>query len=52
MFHPYYGPQDIDAERYMEAFPDSGTDWVKVHALLSPLEQRMQFVYSMIKSLE
>lgn len=52
MFHPYYGPQDIDAESYTRAFPDSGTNWHQVHALLSPLEKRMQFVYSMITSLE
>ncbi len=52
MFHPYYGPQDVDAESYMQAFPDCGTDWRKVHALLSPLKERMHFVYLMIKSLE
>lgn len=53
MFHPYYGPNDIDPETYSRAFPDSGTDWNRVKASLTPLEARMQFVYhSMLMPLE
>ena len=29
MFHPYYGPNDIDPETYQRVFPDCGTDWKK-----------------------
>jgi glutamine amidotransferase-like uncharacterized protein len=44
MFHPYYGPADIDVERYETAFPDSGTNWKSVRDRLSPLDERMHFV--------
>ena len=53
MFHPYYGPNDIDVERYNEAFPDSGTNWKEVHRKLSSHDVRMRFVLdNMITPLE
>lgn len=53
MAHPYYGPQDFDPEVYEKAFPDCGTDWRKIKSSLTPLEERMHFVYhSMIVPLE
>jgi glutamine amidotransferase-like uncharacterized protein len=53
MFHPYYGPQDIDVERYEKTFPDCGTNWRRVHERLSPFSQRMNFVLnSMLIPLE
>lgn len=52
MFHPYYGPQDIDVDAYTRAFPDCGTNWKQVHEKLSSLEVRMQFVYRMLRALE
>ncbi len=44
MFHPYYGPQDLDPERYNQAFPGSGTNWERIVANLSSEENRMSFV--------
>jgi len=44
MFHPYYGSQDLDPERYNRAFPGSGTNWERIVAKLSPEETRMNFV--------
>lgn len=44
MFHPYYNSKDIDAQRYNEAFPGSGTNWARVAAKLSSEENRMNFV--------
>ena len=44
MFHPYYGPQDIDVDRYNKELPFSGTNWEEVHSRLSPLDVRMRFV--------
>lgn len=53
MFHPYYGPKDIDAEAYERALPDCGTNWRDVQSRLSPLDVRMQFVMrSMLGKLE
>lgn len=53
MFHPYYGPQDIDPDAYEKAFPNSGTNWREIKSALTPLEERMQFVYhAMISHLE
>lgn len=53
MFHPYYGPDDVDVEAYEKFFPDSGTNWKKVKEKLSPLEKRLDFVFnSMITKLE
>jgi len=53
MFHPYYGPQDIDIESYERAFPNCGTNWKVVKEKLSPLDERMQFVLkSMLFPLE
>ncbi|NGX59292.1 MAG: hypothetical protein KR126chlam3_00440 [Chlamydiae bacterium] len=53
MFHPYYGPQDIDTVRYERAFPDSGTNWREIHERLTPTDQRMHFVMkSMLLPLE
>lgn len=53
MFHPYYGPSDIDVDAYQKAFPDSGTDWEFVRDHLSPLEERIRFfLESMIFPLE
>ncbi len=44
MLHPYFGPDDFDSfEHY---FPDSGTNWKAVQENLSPLDERMQFVYN------
>lgn len=48
MYHPYYGPNDIDVERYEKHFPDCGTNWKAVKALLSPEDHRMQFVLNAI----
>lgn len=45
MFHPYYGPQDFDIERYEKAFPDCGTDWRAVKSRLSSRLKRMEFAY-------
>jgi hypothetical protein len=44
MFHPYYGPNDIDVEAYERTFPDCGTNWRAVQENLSPLDVRMRFV--------
>jgi glutamine amidotransferase-like uncharacterized protein len=53
MFHPYYGPKDIDVESYERAFPDCGTNWKSVKENLSPLDKRMRFVLkSMLFPLE
>lgn len=53
MFHPYYGPTDIDVEAYEQALPDCGTNWRDVQRRLSPLDVRMQFVMrSMLGKLE
>lgn len=52
MFHPYYGPQDIDVERYEEAFRGSGTDWRKIHARLSPEEDRVEYMHHMLQELQ
>lgn len=53
MFHPYYGPQDIDVEAYEKAFPNCGTNWKEVRDNLSPLDVRMRFVLnSMLFPLE
>lgn len=50
MFHPYYGPNDIDVETYEKQFPSAecGTDWKKVKERLSPLDVRMRFVLKSI----
>jgi glutamine amidotransferase-like uncharacterized protein len=53
MFHPYYGPNDIDVETYEKAFPGCGTDWKLVKEALSPLDTRLNFVLnSMLIPLE
>lgn len=53
MAHPYYSSQDIDTAAYERTFPESGTDWAKVHAQLTPTPERMAFAYtSMIRPLE
>ena len=53
MFHPYYGPNDIDVETYEKNFPECGTNWKKVKESLSPLDTRMRFVLkSMLCPLE
>lgn len=52
MFHPYYGSQNIDVERYEKAFPDCGTDWRDVHSRLSSTEDRMNFATYMLDTLE
>lgn len=53
MFHEYYGPEDIDTERYEAAFPDSGSDWGAIHRRLSSTDERMNFVLmSMLNPLE
>lgn len=53
MFHPYYNSHDFDPDRYERAFPDSGTDWRKIRDSLTPLEERMHFIYhSLIEKLE
>lgn len=52
MFHPYYGQDDIDVDAYEKAFPGSGTDWREIKKRLSPLNERLQFVDSMLCSLE
>lgn len=44
MFHPYYSSQDLDPERYNQAFPGSGTNWERIVAKLSPEETRLSFV--------
>jgi len=44
MFHPYYGSQDLDAERYEQAFPGCGTNWKRIVANLSSEDTRMNFV--------
>ncbi len=44
MFHPYYGPYDIDVQSYETVFPGSGTNWRAVKENLSPLDVRMRFV--------
>ncbi len=46
MFHPYYGPNDIDVDAYEKAFPACGTNWRAVKAALSPEDTRMRFVLS------
>lgn len=50
MFHPYYGPQDIDVDTYEKQFPQAecGTNWQKVKERLSPLDDRMRFVLKSI----
>lgn len=52
MFHPYYGKQDFDVQRYENAFPGSGTDWKAVHQRLSSLDDRMALVTRMLERLE
>ena len=53
MFHPYYGPKDIDVEAYEKAFPNCGTNWKLVRDNLSSLDLRMNFVLkSMLYPLE
>ncbi len=52
MFHPYYGSQDFDVERYEKAFPDCGTNWRAVQERLSSLDVRMQFAFDMLSKLE
>lgn len=54
MFHPYYGPSDIDVQRYEKTFPKekSGTDWAAVHARLSSLEERIVFFDYLMRHLE
>lgn len=53
MFHEYYGPEDIDTDRYEQAFPDSGSDWGAIHRRLSPTDDRMNFVLkTMLNPLE
>jgi glutamine amidotransferase-like uncharacterized protein len=53
MFHPYYGPKDIDVETYEQNFPDCGTNWRKVKDSLSPLDVRMRFALkAMLNPLE
>jgi len=53
MFHPYYGPNDIDVEKYEAAFPDCGTNWRAMKESLSPLDERMRFVLNaMLNPLE
>jgi glutamine amidotransferase-like uncharacterized protein len=53
MFHPYYNPHDFDPETYEKAFPDCGTNWRQIRDSLTPLEERMDFVYqTMIQRLE
>lgn len=55
MFHPYYGPNDIDVAAYEQHFPESecGTNWRKVKEALSPIDVRMHFVLkSMLNPLE
>lgn len=53
MFHPYYGPNDIDVETYEKNFPDCGTNWKAVKESLSPIDIRMRFVLkSMLDPLE
>jgi glutamine amidotransferase-like uncharacterized protein len=46
MFHPDCGPEDIDVNTYIKAFPHCGTNWRAVKENLSPLDQRMKFVLS------
>lgn len=48
MYHPYYGPNDIDVEKYEKAFPDCGTSWSAVKKALSAEDQRMKFVLKSI----
>ncbi len=43
MFHPYYGPKDIDVQLYNKVFPNCGTNWQAVRDKLSPLDIRMRF---------
>lgn len=52
MFHPYYGPNDIDVDLYEKTFPNSGTNWKIVKEALSPVDLRMRFVWDMISKLE
>ena len=52
MFHPYYGSQDFDIERYEMHFSDCGTDWKAIHKKISPLFIRMEFIKEMLDSLE
>lgn len=44
MTHPYYGPEDIDSERYYQAFPDSGSDWHAIHRRLTAEKERLIFI--------
>lgn len=44
MFHPYYGKQDTNTERYEKNFPNSKTNWRYIHENLSSLDDRMLFV--------
>lgn len=48
MFHPYYGPDDIDVETYETVFPDCGTNWKAVKSALSSEEDRMRFALNAI----
>lgn len=44
MFHPYYGSQDLDPERYNRVFPGSGSNWERIVEKLSSEEHRLSFV--------
>jgi glutamine amidotransferase-like uncharacterized protein len=48
MYHPYYGPNDIDVERYEKFFGDCGTNWKFVKMSLSSEQDRMQFVLNAV----
>lgn len=53
MFHPYYGPNDINVEVYERHFPDCGTNWREVKERLSSFDHRMRFaLHSMLIPLE
>lgn len=52
MFHPYYGPQDIDVERYEKAFQGSGTDWRKIHERLSSEKERVEYMHHVLQELQ
>jgi glutamine amidotransferase-like uncharacterized protein len=53
MFHPYYGPNDINVEAYERLFSGCGTNWKEVKERLSPFDHRMRFaLHSMLIPLE
>jgi len=52
MFHPYYGPQDIDVERYEKAFPRSGTNWRDIHKRLSSEKTRVKYMHHILQKLQ